>query len=156
MWTYPLTRTVKVFQNVGCCSNVASVPKAPFISYSRISYFGHACPKLNFVLRDLVKLKKIKKSDKNSDWPHHSHPQPSYPFFFFSGKHVQQQKTTRRTQKTPQNFTKKRKSELGIDPPNHFRVFFGFLDFCNLTKPLISRLTGKQSRRHPRIMDDFL
>ena len=26
------------------------VPKAQFISYSRISYFGHACPKLNIVL----------------------------------------------------------------------------------------------------------
>ena len=28
---------------------VASVPKATFISYSRISYFRHACPKLNLV-----------------------------------------------------------------------------------------------------------
>ena len=34
----------------GWCSNVASVPKAPFISYSRFSYFGHACPKLNLIL----------------------------------------------------------------------------------------------------------
>ena len=32
------------------CGNVESVPKAPFISYSRISHFGHECPKLNFVL----------------------------------------------------------------------------------------------------------
>ena len=29
---------------------MASLPKAPFISYSRISYFGHICSKLNFVL----------------------------------------------------------------------------------------------------------
>ena len=27
------------------------MPKAPFICYSHISYFEHACPKLNFVLR---------------------------------------------------------------------------------------------------------
>ena len=33
----------------GCCGNVASVPKTPFISYSHISYFEHAWPKLNFV-----------------------------------------------------------------------------------------------------------
>ena len=32
------------------CGNVASVLKAPFISYSRMSYFGHARQKLyNFV-----------------------------------------------------------------------------------------------------------
>ena len=44
---------VEVFYTLGRCGNVASVPKAPFtcfISYSRISYFGHAWPKLNFVL----------------------------------------------------------------------------------------------------------
>ena len=40
----------EVFYISGCCGNVASVPKAPFISYSRISYFGHACPKLNLLL----------------------------------------------------------------------------------------------------------
>ena len=33
-----------------CRGNVASVPKALCISYSRISYFGHACPKINIVL----------------------------------------------------------------------------------------------------------
>ena len=26
------------------------MPKAPFLSYSRIFYFGHACPKLSLVL----------------------------------------------------------------------------------------------------------
>ena len=40
----------KSLKFLGSCGHVASVPKAPFISYSRISYFGHACPKLNFVL----------------------------------------------------------------------------------------------------------
>ena len=30
---------------MGCCGNAASVSKAPFISYSGIFYFGHACPK---------------------------------------------------------------------------------------------------------------
>ena len=40
--------------SLGCCGNVASVPKAPYISYSRISYFGHACPKLNFVFISLL------------------------------------------------------------------------------------------------------
>ena len=35
---------------LGCCVNVAIMPNAPFISYSCISYFGHACPKLNIVL----------------------------------------------------------------------------------------------------------
>ena len=33
------------------------------------------------------------------------------------------------------NIFKKKKSELGLDPPTHFRVFLGFLDFFNLTKP---------------------
>ena len=27
------------------------------------------------------------------------------------------------------NISKKKKSELGLDPPTHFRVFLGFLDF---------------------------
>ena len=35
------------------CGELASVPKAPFINryhgYARISYSGHACPKLNLV-----------------------------------------------------------------------------------------------------------
>ena len=33
--------------SLGYCGNVANVPKAQFVSYSRISYFGHACLKLN-------------------------------------------------------------------------------------------------------------
>ena len=35
---------------LGCCVNIASVPKAPCISCSRFFYFGHGCPKLNLVL----------------------------------------------------------------------------------------------------------
>ena len=33
-----------------CRGNLASVPKATVITYFRISYFGHASPKLNLVL----------------------------------------------------------------------------------------------------------
>ena len=39
--------------NIGVCqclSNVASVPKTTFISYSCISYFGHSCLKLNIII----------------------------------------------------------------------------------------------------------
>ena len=48
--TYPWTRIVEVFYILGCCGNIVSVPKAPCVSYSRIPYFRHACPKLNRVL----------------------------------------------------------------------------------------------------------
>ena len=40
----------KFFLFLGCCGKVASVPKVPSISYSPISYFGHARPKLICVL----------------------------------------------------------------------------------------------------------
>ena len=50
MSTCPQTRIGEVFQILGGSGKVASVPNAPFISDSRISYFGHACPKLNLVL----------------------------------------------------------------------------------------------------------
>ena len=43
-------------------------------------------------------------------------------------------KTTQKHKK-PQNF-KKKKYELGLDPPTHFRIFLGFFIFFNLTKPL--------------------
>ena len=42
--------------------------------------------------------------------------------------YVQQQKT--------QHFQEKKESVLGLDPLTHFKVFLGFLDFYNLTKPL--------------------
>ena len=41
---------IDIFYILGCCGNVANVPKAPFISHSSISFSGHACPKLNFTL----------------------------------------------------------------------------------------------------------
>ena len=44
-------------------------------------------------------------------------------------------KKIQKTQKNT-NFPKKLKSEFGLDQPTHFRVFLGFLDFFNLTKPL--------------------
>ena len=41
----------KFFLILGCCGNVASVPKDPFISYSRsIVYFEHAFPLSFFCL----------------------------------------------------------------------------------------------------------
>ena len=39
---------------LGRCGRVASEPKNPFITYSCISYFGHACLKLNYVLISLL------------------------------------------------------------------------------------------------------
>ena len=38
--------------NVGC--DKCRLPKSPFISYSCIPYFGHACLKLNLVLLSLL------------------------------------------------------------------------------------------------------
>ena len=49
----PSTRIAKVFWIVGCCGNVTSIPKTPFIGFSSISYFEHACLKLNL---DLILL----------------------------------------------------------------------------------------------------
>ena len=56
-------------------------------------------------------------------------------------------KTTQKTQNSP----KKSKSDLGLGPPAHFRVFLGFLIFFNLTKPLslyqtIAALSGNPSQ----------
>ena len=36
--------------NVGLLCNATNVPKTPFICYYCISYFGHACLRLNLVL----------------------------------------------------------------------------------------------------------
>ena len=83
----------------------------------------------NCLLRGQVKLKKIKKSEKNSDWPDFTHPTP-YPSFFL--KHVQQQKTTQKLK------ISKKKSELEFDQPTHFRVFLGFLNFLTRQNPLKS------------------
>ena len=70
------------------------------------------------VVRGLVKLKKIQKSQKNSVWPDNTHP-PPYPIFICFWKHVQPQKKTKK-----KNFS-------------DFWIFF------NLTKPLSMALTRK-------------
>ena len=49
--------------------------------------------------RGFVKLKKIKKSEKNSNWPDPKHPPPPIHFFFLNLKHVQRHKTTQKIQK---------------------------------------------------------
>ena len=85
---------------------------------------------LTHMLRGLVKLKKIDKSEKKLGL---SRPQPPTRlsiFFIF----LETCTTTKTTQKT--QYFKKKKSELGLDPPTHFRVFLGFLDFFKLTIPL--------------------
>ena len=46
--------------NFDYCGNVASVPKTPFMSYSCISYFGHACLKLRLTLLWTYQGAKIK------------------------------------------------------------------------------------------------
>ena len=45
---------LKSFSILGCCGNVASVPKTLFISYSCMSYFGHVCLKLDILLLSIV------------------------------------------------------------------------------------------------------
>ena len=58
------------------------------------------------------------------------HPPTADPFFSFFLKHVQRKKHTKKN-----NISKKiKKSELGLDPPTHFRVFLVFLDFFKLDK----------------------
>ena len=73
-----------------------------------------------------VKLKKIQKSEKISDWSDVTHP-PAYPIFFF--KQLEAWKQHKKTQKNTTFPKSKLKSELGLDPPTHFRVFLGFFDF---------------------------
>ena len=67
--------------------------------------------------------KKIQKSVKNSDWPDNTHP-PHYPIFNFLGNMY-----NNNNRKHKKHKIKKKKSELGLDPPTHFRVFPGFLYF---------------------------
>ena len=52
-------------------------------------------------------------------------PTPLFNFYFF-GNMYNKKKLTQKTQNFQKNNTK---SELGLDPPTHFRVFLGFLDF---------------------------
>ena len=60
-------------------------------------------------------------------------PTPLSKFFIFFFENMynnkKQDKKYKLSKKNP-------KSELGLDPPTHFRVFLGFSDFFNLTKPL--------------------
>ena len=52
------------FKFLVCCGNLASVPKATVITYFRISYFGHASPKLNLDLisRAIQNVKDLRNS----------------------------------------------------------------------------------------------
>ena len=58
-------------------------------------------------------------------------PHPPTPYPFFGETCTVEKKHTKNTQ-IPQKI----ESELGLDPPTHFRVFLGFFGFFNLTKPL--------------------
>ena len=78
------------------------------------------------LLRGLVKLKQIQKSEKHSDWSDTKHP-PPYPFFFETFVNM---KTTQKSQ----NPLPKKNSWGLTHPPGHFRVFLGFLDFFQLDK----------------------
>ena len=78
-------------------------------------------------LRGLVKLTKIPKSEKNSDWPAPTHTHPPLSIFYIFLNHVQQTK-----QHKKHNISKK--SELGLDPLPEF--FSDFWIFFNLTKSL--------------------
>ena len=70
------------------------------------------------VVRGLVKLKKFQKSEKNSDCPDNKHP-PACPFFYIFGNFYNEKNNTKNT-------ILKKKSELGLEPPTHPRVFLGF------------------------------
>ena len=74
---------------------------------------------LNDCFRGLVKLKK---SERNSDWPEYTHPPPIQFFFFFFGDMNNNTKITKKT------------SQLAFNRPTHFSRFFWI--FFNLTKPL--------------------
>ena len=72
----------------------------------------------------LVKLKKNKNPRKtriNQTSP--THP-PIYIYFLETFENI---KTTQKTH--TKNNIKKKKIELGLDPPTHFRVLLGFLNF---------------------------
>ena len=55
-----------------------------------------------------------------------SHPPTTLSNFFFET--IGNMKTTQ-TNTEKHNISKNKKSELGLNPPTHFRVFLGFLDF---------------------------
>ena len=78
------------------------------------------------LVRGLVKLKKIR--DKLGLAKPHS-PPPPIPVFF-----MLETCTKQNTQKYQKTHTEK--SELRLEPTTHFRIFLGFYDFFNLTRPL--------------------
>ena len=48
-----------------CCGNVTSVPTAPFITVIlAFLFFGHACPKLNFVFISGLTGKRLEQNNK--------------------------------------------------------------------------------------------
>ena len=59
-------------------------------------------------------------------------------------KHVQEQKTNKNTQLAK----KKRKSELGLDPPTHFGVFTDFWIFFQFDKTPKRELRARQRQVH--------
>ena len=76
--------------------------------YYRTSYVCHS--------KGSCQVKKIQKSEKNSDWPDPTHP-PPYQFFFWN------MKTTQKTQKTPQNFPQKIIIRVGAWPTHPLSSF---------------------------------
>ena len=72
------------------------------------------------MLRGFVKLKKIQKSEKTRI----GQTTPTHPYIQ-SNFFLETCTKTKNYTKT-QHFQKKPKSELGLYPPTHFRVFLGF------------------------------
>ena len=80
-------------------------------------------------LRGFVKLKKIQKSEKNSNWQDTTlRPQYQF-FFFFFGNMYNNQKQHKKTK-----FQKNNKFELGLDPPSPLPSFSRIFDFFQLDK----------------------
>ena len=89
-------------------------------------------------IRVLVMLKKNKKNREKPGLPksHPSSPPPLFNFLlYFFNKQVQNKK-----QHKKHAIFNKKNWVYGLDPPNNFRVFLGFLDFLNLKKPFRLRV----------------
>ena len=63
-------------------------------------------------------------------------PTPLTIFYKKNFGNISKHENKTKNKKKKHNFQKKLKFVLGLDPPTHFRVFLGFLDFFNLTKPV--------------------
>ena len=79
-------------------------------------------------IRGLVKFKKIKNPRETRIGQTPPTHRPIHFFYFFGNMY--------NNNKIKIIFPKRKESEMGLDPPTHFRIFLGFLDFSNLTKPL--------------------